>query len=260
MNVIRLRYGLFFLALYLLFLIVTLPAAQVYRWSVGEGGAQLYGIDGTLWRGQAQTMRIGALSLDKPAWTFRPGALLLGRTEFRVSAGLGGGGVQAVTGRSLRGALYARDLQLSAVPIDTLAALGGEPDLGLTGRIDASIDALGVSGGQLRELAGRVEANGLGMGPPLDIALGGLTLQFETDRREDRIRGVLQDTGGPLQAEGSLVLQPTGEYQFVGRVSARGAAAGKLGQTLNMLGRPGPDGRIAINRNGSIPLDRYLPQ
>lgn len=261
MNTTRLRYGLFFLIVYLVFLIATLPAAQIYRWSGGGGsGVQLYGIEGTLWRGRAQALRIGTLSLDEPAWTFRPWVLLLGRTEFRVSAGLGGGSVQSIAGRSLRGALYARDLQLSAVPVNTLATLGGAPDMGLTGRINAGIDSLRVGGGELRELDGKVEANALGLGPPVDIALGGLTLQLETDRRENRIRGILQDNGGPLQAEGSLTLQPAGEYQFVGRISARGAAAGNLAQALNMLGRPGPDGRIAINRSGRLPLDQYLPQ
>ncbi|MDR2877031.1 MAG: type II secretion system protein N [Chromatiales bacterium] len=257
-NTTGLRYALFFLAVYLIFLLITLPAALIHRWS--GSNAQIYGIEGTLWHGEAQALRIGTLTIDKPSWTFRPAALLRASTEMRVKADIAGGGIVAIVGRSLRGTLYARDLRLNAVPVNALVALSGEPDMGLTGRINANIDSVSISGGELHELDGKVEASGLGLEPPLDIMLGGLTMQFETDRRENRIRGVLQDTGGPLQAEGTVVLQPTGEYQFNGRASARDGAASALEASLNMLGRPGADGRIAITRNDRLPFDRYLPQ
>lgn len=258
MNV-RLRYALFFLGAYLLFLAASLPAAQLYQWSAQSGAlpVQLYQLSGTLWRGRAATMRMDGLSLDGPAWTFRPAALLLGRVEFGLDATLGSGTLETVAGRTLGGAAYAHELRLAA-PIRELAAITGEPDMGLTGRLSAQIDRLRVDGGLLRQLDGRLDVSGAGMGPPLNVALGGFTVAFETDRENGAFNGTLKDTGGPLQAEGTITLQPDGVYVLNARLAAREPGGNGLAQALSMLGRPGPDGRIAVTQSGRIPLDRYL--
>lgn len=258
MNV-RLRYALFFLGAYLLFLLLTLPAAQLYQWAAQRGAlpVDVYQLSGTLWRGRATAMRMDGLSLDGPSWTFRPSALLLGRVEFGLNAALGNGTVETVAGRALGGAMYARDLRLSA-PLREIAALTGEPDMGLTGRATAQIDELRVEDGMLRRLDGRVDVAGTGLGPPANVVLGGFTVVFETDAENGVFNGTLQDAGGPLQASGTITLQPDGSYALNARVGARESGDNNLRQALNMLGRPGADGRVPVTANGRIPLDRYL--
>ncbi len=257
----RIHYALFFLGAYLLFLIATLPAAQVYRWAQGDAAApvELYRISGTPWRGAAGVMRAGALTLEQTSWRWRPSALLLGRVEYELNATLGGGTLQTIAGRTPGGALYARELRLDA-PLGQLAALGGVPDSGLDGRLNAHIERLRVDDGRLHELEGNAELSNARVGAPLDVALGSFTLALSADAASGAVNGVLRDGGGPLRAEGTATLQPNGNYTFNARLGARDNADATLSQTLAMLGRPAADGRVTVNHSGHIPLDRYLPQ
>lgn len=251
----RARYGLFFLGAYLVFLIGSVPAAQVYQWATagtppGEPyPVELYQASGTLWSGRAAAMRIGAVSLERPAWSFRPAALLLGRIEFNLAAALGNGTVDTVAGRTLGGGLYARDMRLSA-PLREVASLAGEPDMGLTGRLNAAFDRLLVREGLIRDAGGRIDVDGAGLGPPLNVQLGGFSVLLETDG-EGITRGTLQDTGGALQATGTLTLQPSGEYQLNASLAAR-ERGGSLAQALDMIGTPDREGRVAIAYSGRI--------
>lgn len=257
----RIWYALFFLGAYLLFLGATLPAAQVYRWTQNAmAPVELYHISGTPWRGQAGTLRAGALTLEQASWRWRPTALLLGRVEFELNAALGGkGSLRTIAGRTPGGALYARELQLSA-PLDQLATLGGLPDSGLGGRLHAQIERLRVDGGRFHELDGKLDITDARVGAPLDVALGGFTLALSADAASGTVNGVLSDSGGPLRAEGTAALQANGNYTFNARLGARNSTDTTLSQALAMLGRPAADGRVTVNHNGHIPLGNYLPQ
>src|SRR5690606_21083255 len=111
----------------LLFLIASLPAAQIYQWGAARGAVpgELYQISGSVWRGRAATLRYAGVSLNGITWSFRPTALVLGRIEYAITATLGSGGdLATIAGRSLNGAVYARDARLSA-PVNELATLTG---------------------------------------------------------------------------------------------------------------------------------------
>lgn len=245
--------ALFFGALYLMFLIATMPAALVHGWAVARGWipATLVGIDGTVWRGRAASARIGPAALEAVAWTFRPSALMLGRLEFDLTARVAGGTLEGRAGRPLVGAPYARDVRLSA-PLNELVMLAGEPDMGLAGRLDADIARLRLRTAPVPAIDGRITVDGAGIGPPLDLGLGGFVLEVDTNE-EGLIEGTLQDTGGPLRAAGSVVLQENGAWRLKAELAARDGHE-DLAQALAMLGRPGANGAVTLERSGILRL------
>jgi len=250
---LNLRYGLFALVVYLAFLVAGIPA-QAYRWFAGASSPlHLYQPTGTLWQGRASMLELSGASFEDVDWRLRLLPLALGRIEFALQMSRGRGSVQGTLGRGLGGAVYARDLTLR-MPVAEFSALIGHPVSDLKGNIDINLPRIGIRNHKLSEVAGTVQITDSGLGPPANVALGGFVLRLETG--SNGMRGVLKDLGGPLQADGVVTVQPDGNYQFTGNLAVRDPSRADLAQALNFLGNPGPGGKVVINYNGKIPLDR----
>jgi general secretion pathway protein N len=254
---VTLRYTLFFLIVYLVALLVSLPAEQVYRSArqTAELPFELYGISGTSWNGRAKTLRIDELSLQDVTWTLKPLPLIIGRAELSVSAHIGQGSVDGIAGRTLGGAWYARGIQFDAGLGDLSAAAG--LDLGLRGRIAGTIDQARLADKQVQALDGQFELAGGAIDEPLNMVLGSFSASMET--RDDGIHAVLADREGPLRAQGSAVLQPGGEWRARLRLAPRNGTDTATRDMLRMLGRPDAEGYVELTRSGVLPIDRFVP-
>lgn len=258
MNPVVLRYALFFLIVYLLALLASFPAEQAYRMArqLGPLPVELYGIDGTSWRGRAQTVRIDDVSLRDFEWTLRPLPLLIGRAEARIALRIGEGTLTGITGRTLGGASYARDVRIDAALAD-LGAVAGFGDLGLRGRLHGDFERLRVGNREVQAMKGTLAIADGGIGEPLNMIFGSFVADIET--RDEGIHAALRDREGPLRAEGALTLQPAGEWRLRLRLAPRDPADARTRDMLRSLGRPGAEGQIELTRNGALPLDRIIP-
>jgi hypothetical protein len=246
-------YAALLIGAYLIFVLTQLPAAYVvYRLqSANSLPVALYQVDGTLWRGQARSAVIADQAAGPLDWTFRPHALLAGRAEFSLALNRNGGRLDMVAGRSLDGTVYMRDARL-AMTLNDVVMLAGQPDMGLTGRVSADLRRANLGEAGITALEGRVEITGAGVGPPVNVALGGFTIDIETSG--DVIRGTIRDDNGPLQADGVIVLSPDGSYRLNAGLSARDPADTQLAQALAMIGTPGAGGRVMLTQQGRIAL------
>lgn len=250
---LRARYATLLISAYLVFVIGQLPAAHVVHW-VQAGAALpigLYQVDGTLWRGQARTVIIAQQAAGAFDWTFRPFALLTGRIEFQLAVDKNGGRVDTIAGRSLDGTRYLRETRLE-MPLNDVTMLAGQPDMGLAGRVSADLRRASLSAAGIAALEGRIEVIDAGVGPPLNIKLGGFTMDIETG--DDVIRGTLKDNKGPLQTDGVFTLNQDGSYRFNATLSARDPANVEMVKALRMIGTPGVGGRVTLTQQGRIAL------
>jgi hypothetical protein len=252
---LKLRYGLFAFAVYLAFLVGDLPASTVYPWLKAHTAfpAELYQLSGTVWNGRAAALRLGNASFEQAAWRFRPQAALLGRMEYALAMNKGQGRLAAIAGRGLDGSLYIRDVDLR-LGLEDFADLAGYPQTGLQGQVTAKLPRIALRAHRLSGIEGTVELANAALGPPANVALGGFSLRLETTAQG--MRGVLKDTGGPLQADGVLTLQPDGNYRLNANLGVRDPTRSDLAQALKFMGPPGPGGRVVVNYNGRIPLER----
>jgi hypothetical protein len=251
-----LGYVLLVAGAYLLCLIVQFPAAQIYAWMKPRGlPVQLYQISGTLWHGRAATAIAGRTRIDTPAWSFHPRALLLGRIEYDLTGNLGRVPVSAIAGRGIGTPVYIRDSRL-ALPLNEVLRFVDLQDIGLNGRFQIEIGRLEVREQAIRSVDATVSVADVVFGPPVNITLGGANMRLESS--DDVVKGVLKDNGGPLQADGILIYQPNGDYQFSLSLSARNPADTQLRQALRFLGTPNAAGKVSLNRRGHIDLASYL--
>lgn len=253
----NLGYGLLVMCAYIVFLIVQLPAAQAYAWLQPRTGAplQLYQLSGSLWHGRAAAAIVGKTRIGAPEWVLRPRALLLGRIEFELSGRLGPTPVAGIVGRGPGNPFYADDSRIG-LPLNDVLRFLGLHDVGLNGQFTAEIRHLEIRERKISSLDATLGITDAVFGPPVDIALGGASMRLESNG--DVIKGILKDSGGPLQADGVLIYQPSGEYQFTLSLSARNPNDAQLRQALRFIGTPNSAGKVSLSRRGRIDLESYL--
>ncbi len=246
-----LRFLLLGLIAYILFLLVTFPAAYAYRLVQNHlAGIQLGGVEGTVWSGSARVLKTDGFHLQNVGWEVRFLPLLLGRLELKLDSADKEIKFSTYAGRTLGGTVYLRGLQ-SQVSIATLQAMTPYSVPALQGQLISEDLEISLSDGMVVKGTGNLLWKGAAVtvGSPLD--LGGFSLQLKTEAQE--ITGRLKDTGGPLQAEGVVKLMPDGAYQFRGKLTPRDGNS-DLAQSLRMLGRPNKTGDYELNYNGHLPV------
>jgi hypothetical protein len=244
MNTVILRYlGAVILA-YLVFLIGTLPATHAYGvFKDGLGSLRLYGLEGSLWSGQAAHADYGQQRLGPVRWELQARKLLLGRLELVWHSAGEASKINMDIARKLSGAVWLRQfdghLPVTDLPLPNLGPLKPQGVLGV------DLHDISIKKGIMTSGRGRMVWHGAGFSAPQPVALGDLEMNLSSDA--SGVKAVLHDTGGPLQAQGVLLLKPDGGYQFTGTLAARNP---ELAEGLKFLGTPGPNGAISLAWSG----------
>ena len=251
----RSYYGAFTLVIYLLFVMSQIPATQVY--TLLKNNTQLpvslYQISGSAWEGQATVADIGVNRLEEFHWTLRPWALILGRWEARIQFSKGAGKITAVSGRTFGGNVFLHDVG-GQLPLSDIESFISKNPMGLIGDLDIKLENLTLSGHLIDTVEGILKVEGAGLGPPINTVIGNFKMAINTT--DEGIRGVLSDTGGPLQTEGLLLMQPDGSYKLTAEITIRDASRSDLQNALRLIGTPNPDGKISIVQSGKIDLEK----
>jgi general secretion pathway protein N len=249
----KLRYILFAVAAYLIFLLVMFPAAQAYsilKSTIGtDGSIRLSGISGTVWSGHAKAALIGGQRFDSLNWNLHPWALLLGRMQidvgFRDGENFGRGSIA----RGIGGGLYLKNVE-ARLAIDEMPSLTKLLPIGLQGSVGMNIQTLELDDLVVTDALGTLAWQDAAVTVPQKTELGDLRVKFESDAQG--VKATLADGGGPLAAEGVLLLKPDGSYQFTGAFASRDPNQRLLTQSLRLMGRPGPDGKVKVSQSGNL--------
>ena len=246
----------FGLLVYLVALVLTFPAERAYAHWKASGHASrtvaLSGISGSVWSGKAGMALIQGQSLENVEWTLRPWSLLFGQVglkwRFQLPEAQGEGGYgQGTTALGLDGSVNVEQLE-ARLPASWLAAVANAAVVRPSGLVSANLTEIRWDGKSLTSAEGRVTWQGAGVNIFKPVELGDLALSLET--ADGAVKGVVSDGGGPLSLDGLLTLTPDGKYTFNGSLAARNAP--ELENALRSMGRPGADGRIKLNRAGTL--------
>lgn len=247
------------LSAYLIFLLHSLPAAQVWRFAAEPlaeqvPALQLHGPNGSLWRGGAEQLAWDGLPVGRMDWQLAHWPLLRGRLHAEVSLQQGDGHLQG----QLRYPLKGEQLQLKdwrgQWPIQQLAVQLPTLPVALDGQLGLQLASLQLGpGGWPQALQGRLSWHQARLLMGEAIPLGDLSA--ELSRSDDgRLQAHIRDHGGPLRIEAELSLQPGGRYRIDGRVGAAEGADARLPQTLALLGRADSDGMYPLVLQGNMPV------
>lgn len=248
MKRIPLNWVLLTLLVFALFLVVTLPARHLLGWLSG-GHLAVQGVEGTSWRGRVLRLALDQQVVGPLVWQLEPVMLLTGRVEYRLYLQSGAGGGEFRAGRSLFGTTYVRDAQFSTPAADmarqlqlNLVALGGQ--------VLADVRTLTFESGWIGDLDAQVIWQDAQVLQPTKLSLG--NLQMQLSRRDTQVVGALSDQGGPLELGGEVLIGQDRKYRIDASLKTREGAAPELVQTVQLLGRPDPQGRYHLQLNGAL--------
>lgn len=230
---------------YLVVLVVTLPARFVLQWL--PDGVSAVGVEGTAWRGRVATIAVERTRVDDLRWRLRPAALLRARAAASVEARVAGGFVDGDVAITATGTVHARDLR-GAFPLAELASVAGFQ--GIAGQLSIDLQALRLDDGWPGVVEGTARIGNLRIADLDDEPVGDYELQFDT--RGDDIVGRLRDRGGPLEVSGALTLGADRAWELDGTVRTRADARPRLGEVLSMLGNPDAEGRREFSLAGRL--------
>lgn len=244
------------LAVYLVSLLVMLPAEPVLEWAaprLQQQGVKLSasGLQGTIWSGEAASLSVNGVPLGHADWELHELEMLLGRIGAHWMVQPDGGYVSGdVTAAG-------EELRLSEVegrlPAALVMAYAPALPVNIEGEISARMERLNMAQSRMREVEGTLVWHGAALTAPMEMPLGDLRVELTT-AADGNIVGDISDAGGPLELSGEVVLSPQGTYRLELNLASRPDASPELEQALGLLGRPGPGGKRRFTYSGRLPL------
>jgi hypothetical protein len=237
------------LLIYLLFLLVKLPASVAYPLVKNSiNGPEMVGIKGTLWSGQATSMQVMNHSFQDVYWEFHPLALLVGSMDMDIdirdsqypfkadiSTGIISGDLEA---QQVHGKLPAGILQ--QFPALALISLSGE--------LHINIKRLLLVDNEPRAADGEILLSQAYLQQPLQTKIGNILLNM-TDK-DDQVQVKIKDQQAPIAIDGILELQAGHKYSFSAKLKPGANADNSLISMLRNVSRIDPDGTMNIQYKG----------
>ncbi len=237
------------LLIFILFLVVKLPASVVYPLIKDSiKGPDLAGLKGTIWSGQATSIELMNQRFQNIYWEFHPLALLTGNVgididirdpqyplQAAVSTGLGGDELEA---KQIKGALPAAILQ----QIPALALLR------LSGVLHINIRHLLLVDNEPRAAAGEILLSEGHLQQPVKTLLGNILLT--ASQQEEQILVKIKDQQAPISIDGTLNLQAGRKFNFSAKLKPGSKANNMLVGMLRNFARMEADGSMKIQYQG----------
>lgn len=249
----RFLYGALALVSYLIFVVALTPADRLYGLVKDKLPLALYQLDGSVWQGRAAVATAGnpPQRLESLKWELQPAALLLGRAEAAVSFKYDSRNVAAVVGRD-PGGLFLRELK-GSLAAKTMETFAPQLAFGLSGLFQIDFEEVALDGAQLRSAEGTIRWRDAGI-ELNNTSFGNFELVLTTT--DGVINGAVRDIDGPLKVNGTLQLQPSGEYLFAGTVALRDQQRNDLRQGLRFVGKPDSKGAYTVKHQGQLPIEK----
>ncbi len=227
-------------------MVLMFPARVAYHLFVSEG-AQLGGIEGSIWSGSAREMTVGGLYLRDVRWRMHPLRLFTGKLGFSIEGTPGNGFIEADLALGLGGKLSVANLNGSGT-LQSFAAVLKMP--GLAGNVSLQFERLHLRDGLPVTADGTITVAGL-VAPLIDASsIGDYRMEFSTT--ESGVVASVEDSNGAFDLAGSLTISADRSYVFLGKIAATERTSAKLRQQLQFLGTPDDRGQHEIRFEGTL--------
>ena len=238
---------------FVLFLLLFFPARAGF-WLFAPEGVNGFGFSGTVWNGSSKIIRAGNLQLRDTEWDLNLLRLLIGQIAGDVETRWNGGFLEGFVAIAINGDVAVRDARGNFDASALQAAFNTPP---MNGEISLDIASLELSDRWPEYLVATAEIRNLSspmLGAGADGMLGSFAISFDTTTETEvgSVTGKIADSGGPLEANGTLLLTAPGQYSLKVRVKPRDDISLALRRNLDFLGPPEADGARIFQLAGSI--------
>lgn len=240
------------LGVFVAFLIVMFPARVAWNLVPQAMVVTPVGIEGSIWRGHAQSLLLNGRDLGSLSWRWNPASLVVGRWGYRVELSGSWNEANGVVGVGFTGNLIVTDMVGNASIEDTIAAVlpeGRQLPLVVDGDLRMDLDELRLDDQALIELAGRIST--------ADLAIGGRRIgQLGVDLSDENqgVLAAIYSDGDPSPGiEGEAFLLPGEDYRLDVVVADPQRLGNDIDTFVRGFGAPEPDGSWRIRWQGQLP-------
>lgn len=238
---------------YLVFLFVYLPANWLVSIAPLPNNVQLSGVDGTLWQGNADFIRIDQRQLEHVSWKLNPLALFIGQVNIDFQLG---SRATAVSGKGhisyAFSGLKADNLRFDA-PSSFIVAGSRLPfKTSVTGDASLMIEKLEQGTPWCEQLAGKLFLNSIGVTNQFGAyPLGDITLGLSC--RDGQVLLNTDEQSNQLGLSGTITLAENNLVKVSAKIKPTDTQPEDLRKALGFLGKQDSQGYYPINYQGRIP-------
>jgi hypothetical protein len=242
-----LAYGL---SIYLLFLLVNLPASVVWSFAPQniQNSVTITNLQGTAWSASADNIVLNGFELGKTKWTLNPFLLFIGKLggniNVRNALGQADSGFKIDSEQMIE--LSDLDSEFSAAIFDPAV----RPFM-LTGSINSQLEAVQIQGKVLFAATGTLQWRNAAITGVQDVSLGNLLFKASPEAKGTRLQ--VTNEGGVIAVNGDIRLTGNGRYNLNLLLSSRDNRNTDLKNMLAVLGRADAQGRVRFTQAGRLP-------
>jgi general secretion pathway protein N len=239
--------------IYLVFLVVYLPAGVALRLAPLPTNLSLGGVQGSLWSGSVETLTMAGRQVEQLRWDLNPWPLLLGRVELDLQLG---SRAAAVSGKGKLGwsasGLSIEGLRFEA-PNPFLignARLPFRTEVG--GELSLLVDNLVQGTPWCESLKGKLFLNRTQVKNQFgDYPLGDMELALACS--DGKVQLKADESRNHLGVSGTIELAANKLVMINAKIKETQQQSADLKQSLKFLGQPDADGYYQIKYQGQIP-------
>ncbi len=244
--------GLYGVILYLLFVLASIPAQQIWQYvpQADKARLQLGHIQGTIWSGQADSLHLNRLPLGQFDWELDLLPLFIGQLGLNAKINGALGNMQGYVAISTDGSLQASDLN-STIPAESLNPYSLPATL--DGEITLSINKLVYLANQQLQIDGEAVWRKASISMLQTIEIGDVHIISKAEAEGSLIN--ISNKKSALGIEGTIKLSAKGRYNVNLTLMNRDSSRKDIRSLLSMLGRVDAAGKVQIKRQGVLALN-----
>lgn len=244
-------------AAFLVFLIVSAPAAVLTKSIEHYTPARFQNVSGTVWRGTAAHFQLAGMNTGPVTWTINPTALLRGVLSATLQVGTEEQASELRGSASLETGLSGTvSVKQANIHVDAdWAFVQAAVPIAATGQLELAIEQLVLDPEKpLPKVHAELQWVNAGVSYPNVYDLGAYRLQLSHQPEDDpqNIIGIINDINSPLKINGTVELDAGYNYTLNVNVNTTPAAPADIQRVLPLLGNQKPDGSVDIRRQGNL--------
>ncbi|MFV0574783.1 MAG: type II secretion system protein N [Vibrio sp.] len=247
-------YSLIFSVFLLASLIANIPAAWVYSLFPAQRGVAVSGIEGTVWNGSVQQLKVDQEFFGRIQWSLEPSQLLLAKLQYQVRFGQGSSvelDGKGVVGAGITG-LYAKNV-LASIPMPQVARfipMQGAP-IDLQGQLELSLTEFDYGQPWCEEAKGSLAwTNGEIITPMGNLSPSPVIADIKCQSQKIDIKG--KQNNSQVSSEFSVNLNEQSQYKLASWFKPGADFPSSMMEQLKWLGDPDSQGRYLFNFSGKL--------
>lgn len=252
------RFTVFAVISYFVFLVVTLPASVGFSFIKNNPQLnrqlQFASVTGTVWSGSASAVHISGINIGQLDWNLKLLPLLFGELSVYLKINSQQASASMLSGSGTVAISVWGDINIdkftATFPIDLLAPLMYGLPARFGGDVNMHIDALSLTKGSRINIKSRIVVSKARLVSPQRIEYGDILIQASPQLSGSQL--LLTDQGGALILDGNIKIKGNGLYSVNLGLGARNSASKDLQSGLRFLGNRDATGKYRYKTNGKL--------